>query len=263
MALSAQTYQGDGTNTDFVLDFTLGYISTAHIYVFVDEVEIPQNTLQFILGGGSVRLPTPPASGAKVLVRRIVPNDALIHDYENGALVIEKNLDESNLQAVMLQHQAQDGFATDEGRQGNLNMGTYKVVNMGQGTEPTDGVTLEQAQEIAAQAAGSGVVPQLQPRQQGDGTTVTFATPAITQQLAQSFFINLDGIDQRPYTDYTVNADGTVTFDEAPPNGTDIDIVLFEPQILLESTPLVLPTVSTGLPSGALWNNAGVVSLIP
>ncbi len=229
MALSAQTYQGDGTTTDFVLDFTLGYISTAHIHVYVDEVEISQNTLQFVNAGGSVRLPTAPTSGTKVLVRRIVPNDTLIHDYENGALLIEKNLDESNLQAVMLQHQAQDGFATDEGRQGNLNMGTYKLVNMGQGTEPTDGVTLEQAQEIAAQAAGSGVVPQVQPRQQGDGVTTTFTTPANVQQMAQSFFVNLDGISQRPYTDYTVNNDGTLTFDEAPAKGVDIDIVLFEP----------------------------------
>ncbi|CAM0105969.1 tail fiber protein [Vibrio phage 526E57-1] len=235
MALSAQTYQGDGTTTDFALDFTLGYISTAHIHVFVDEEEIPQNTLQFVNAGGSVRLPTVPASGTKVLVRRIVPNDTLIHDYENGALLVEKNLDESNLQAVMLQHQAQDGFATDEGRQGNLNMGTYKLVNMGQGTEPTDGVTLEQAQEIAAQAAGSGVVPQVQPRQQGDGVTTTFSTPASTQQMPQSFFINLDGISQRPTTDYIINADGTVTFkdgsgnDEAPANNVDIDITLFEP----------------------------------
>lgn len=122
MALSAQTYQGDGSNTDFVLDFTLGYISESHIHVYVDDVEIPQNTLQFILGGGSVRLPTAPASGSEVLVRRIVPNDKLLHDYENGSLVIESNLDESNLQSIMLQHEAVDGFST--GIYGDINFFT-------------------------------------------------------------------------------------------------------------------------------------------
>ncbi|AUR95229.1 tail fiber protein [Vibrio phage 1.204.O._10N.222.46.F12] len=122
MALSAQTYQGDGSNTDFVLDFTLGYISESHIHVYVDDVEIPQNTLQFILGGGSVRLPTAPTLGSEVLVRRIVPNDKLLHDYENGSLVIESNLDESNLQSIMLQHEAVDGFST--GIYGDINFFT-------------------------------------------------------------------------------------------------------------------------------------------
>ena len=247
MALSAQTYQGDGTNTDFVLDFTLGYISTAHIYVLVDEVEIPQNTLQFILGGGSVRLSTPPANGAKVLVRRIVPNDALIHDYENGALVIEKNLDESNLQAVMLQHQAQDGFSTDEGRQGNLNMGTYKVVNSAPGETSGELVEYDQFIEGLSNLASVGIIPRVQPRQQGDGTTTNFSTPSDKARLAQSFFIHLDGISQRPYTDFLINLDGTVTFDEAPAKGVDIDIVLFEPanvqQVVDNST--VLSTDST------------------
>jgi hypothetical protein len=139
MALSAQTYIGDGINTDFVLDFTLGYISEAHIYVFVDEVEIPQNTLQFINAGGSVRLPTAPANGATVLVRRIVPNGTLIHDYENGALVIEKNLDESNLQAVMLQHESIDGFVS-KGAGQPLDMGGFRIIKVGDAIEDDDAV---------------------------------------------------------------------------------------------------------------------------
>ena len=71
MALSAQTYTGDGINTDFVLDFTLGYISTNHIHVFLDGVEEPQNTLTFINAGGSVRLATAPGVGVEVLVRHV------------------------------------------------------------------------------------------------------------------------------------------------------------------------------------------------
>ena len=236
MANSATQYIGNGTTTAFSIGLTLSYLRESHIKVFLDEVETTAFSLINADQNGkfqSVQLNTAPAQNVVVLVRRITQT-TLIHDYQDGALILEEHLDESNLQALMLAEEAQDGFF-DEARASDLNMGGNRVINTIYGVEPTDGVTLAQAQEIAAQAAGVGVVPQVQPRQQGDGVTTTFSTPATTQQLAQSFFINLDGISQRPYTDYTISVDGTVTFkdgsgnDEAVAAGVDIDVVFFEP----------------------------------
>ena len=236
MANSATQYIGNGTTTAFSIGLTLSYLRESHIKVFLDEVETTAFSLINADQNGkfqSVQLNTAPAQDVVVLVRRITQT-TLIHDYQDGALILEEHLDESNLQALMLAEEAQDGFF-DEGRASDLNMGGNRVINTIAGVLPTDGVTLEQAQAIAAQAAGSGVIPQVQPRQQGDGVTTTFNTPASTQQVPQSFFINLDGISQRPNTDYIANADGTVTFkdglgnDEAIASGVDIDITLFEP----------------------------------
>lgn len=133
MALSAATYQGDGVNTDFVLDFTLGYIDESHIYVYVDDVADEDFT--FINSGASIRLTTAPANGTSVLVRRITPKDRLVHNYADGALVIEENLDQSNLQAIMLMHESIDGFV-DQGAGQDLNMDGHRILNV---ADPVDG----------------------------------------------------------------------------------------------------------------------------
>jgi hypothetical protein len=120
----------------------------------LDEVEVDQNTLTFINAGGSVRLASPPGVGVVVLVRRIVPNDILIHDYQNGALVIEQNLDQSNLQAVMLQHESIDGFIS-RGAGQNLDMSNFRITNLADPIDPQDAMTFASAQQAVTDAQTS------------------------------------------------------------------------------------------------------------
>ncbi len=231
MALSANQYTGDGVNTDFTLDFTLGYLRESHIHVFVDGVEIPQNTLTFTLGGGTVRTPTPPADGATVLVRRITPVGSLIHDYTDGALIIEKHLDESNLQSIMLMHESLDGFA-DAGKAAALDMGNNRITNVAHAIDGNDVPTLEQVTNLLTATAGEGVIPQLQARQVGDAVTTQFSAPHTTTAVSTSFFVQLDGITQRPLTDFTSAVTGFIDFNTAPEIGTAIDITYFQPNTL-------------------------------
>lgn len=88
------------------------------------------------------------------------------------------------------------------------------------------------------------------PRQVSDGVTTVYNTAAGFGVSAANFFINLDGVTQRPNTDFTVNAAGNVTFSEAPPLDTVIDIKWFQPvTVALETTELHFDTVADALAS--------------
>lgn len=93
-------------------------------------------------------------------------------------------------------------------------------------------IQIPNSAEFASTGGGSGVgvVPQIAARQTADGTTTDFVSPASADTSPNSLFVNIDGIKQRPVTDYTVTADGSVRFNEAPPFGAEIDIIWFEPR---------------------------------
>ena len=105
-----------------------------------------------------------------------------------------------------------------------------------------------QRAEDAADVAQAGSVPLLQPRQVGDGTTTTFSAPQTVIIDPQGLYVNIDGLKQRPVSDYTTPAIGQIIFDEAPPLGAKIDITWFAPLLLSQvdiSDKLVTATGST------------------
>ncbi len=134
MALSKYTLIADGTTNIFPVQFELGFISRDHVTVRVNE-EIDGSsdplyrTLTWI-DDGNVSIGATPANGDTVNFTRTVPSDVLIHDYSNGAPIIESNLDDSNLQTIHLFHQLLDGRLSDS-ITGDLNMGTlYTILNL-------------------------------------------------------------------------------------------------------------------------------------
>ncbi len=97
--------------------------------------------------------------------------------------------------------------------------------------------------EAAADVAQAGSVPLLQPRQVGDGTTDTFSAPHTVVIEPQGLYVNIDGLKQRPVTDYTTSNIGQIVFDEAPPRNADIDITWFAPLVRTnEDVPLSIVT---------------------
>ncbi len=99
--------------------------------------------------------------------------------------------------------------------------------------------------EAAAQVAQAGSVPLLQPRQVGDGTTTTFSAPHTIVIEPQGLYVNIDGLKQRPVTDYTTANIGQIVFDEAPPRGAEIDITWFAPLVLANPDLLITSEGST------------------
>ncbi|CAH9016435.1 conserved hypothetical protein [Vibrio phage 468E53-1] len=91
---------------------------------------------------------------------------------------------------------------------------------------------------IASIDGVDGIVPLVSPRQQGDGVTTVFPTVVTSQHPTSSYSVNLDGVTQRPQTDYTADTNGNVVFAEAPEVGVDIDITVFEPVNLQEAADL-------------------------
>lgn len=238
MALTRIDHTGDGTTTQYDITFDLGYLREEFVYVYLASDDYTTQLSYSWINSTRIQLDTPVANGVSFHIRRVIPRNAPVNDYQEGAILREDNLDDSFVQSIMILQEIQDGYLVPSGDfliDSNLNMLQNEITNcvklsgLEDAIDPTAAVPLQQLLNYLTEVDFQGVIPLLQPRQQGDGVTVTFATPATQQYLAESFFINIDAAGQRPYTDFTVNNDGTVTFDEAPPKGADIDITLFQP----------------------------------
>lgn len=74
-----------------------------------------------------------------------------------------------------------------------------------------------------------GTLPTVQDRQFGTGSQTKFDAPHINliNVEASSFFVQIDGVTQRPVTDFTVTEVGKLDFTTAPPTGSVIDITFF------------------------------------
>ncbi|AUR99320.1 coil containing protein [Vibrio phage 1.264.O._10N.286.51.F2] len=130
-----------------------------------------------------------------------------------------------------------------------LDMNSNEIINAIVTDDPTSLVTKEYVDALFNAIDGAeGIVPIIQPRQQGDGVTKVFSTPATEPAPNNSFFVQIDGITQRPLTDFTATPTGFLTFQEAPPLLSDIDITYFEPSVIGEgdlSNRTVVATDST------------------
>ena len=118
MSYSLITYQGTGTNGPFAVNFTLGYLSKADVKAYVNgEVDAQGNQLYRSItwiNNGMVSVSGAPIAVGQVLnLRRTTVVSALVHDYQDGSVIQENNLDESNKQCLMVAQEAVD-FTTEQ-----------------------------------------------------------------------------------------------------------------------------------------------------
>lgn len=107
MAKTIRTYTSNGIQTLYPIDFTLGYIDKEHIYVYLGVDPLSQLNYSWVTDS-QIELEVPVAAGISFNIRRIVPRDRLVNDYEDGAILHEQNLDDSHLQHLMLLEELED-----------------------------------------------------------------------------------------------------------------------------------------------------------
>ncbi|QOE32163.1 tail fiber protein [Rhizobium phage Paso] len=134
MALSRVIRTGNGTTTEFVVDFALGYLDEDNVTARVgDEVDGAGNpiyrTITF-LSDTLMRISGAPAgNGVRVVFERTVEKEDTIVHFSNGDVMDEENLDLSFKQILMVVHEVLDGrFGQFDS---NLDMGGFVIKNMG------------------------------------------------------------------------------------------------------------------------------------
>lgn len=110
MAYSYVNYTGDGSTTQFTIDID-GYLTPAHIHVYLDDVEKDAGVDYTIDSGtNKVVFTGAPASGVNITIRRITPRtvDGRVVDFSAGAGLQEEDLDNSALQSLFINQEILD-----------------------------------------------------------------------------------------------------------------------------------------------------------
>ena len=287
MALTRLDITGDGVTTVVDVTFALGYLSESYVYVYLASDEFTTQLDYTWLNASQIQLNTPVGNGIEYHVRRVVDRSNTVNDYQAGAILRERNLDDSFVQAIMILQEIADGYINPTGTlainsdidmtnhninfvaeallahqampksqadtlyydvlgdtlKGIMNANGHAITGLPTAVNGTDAISYQQVANLITRSDVEGVVPQVNPRQIGDGATVLFSTPAVAFQQASSFFVSLDGVSQRPLSDYTIDTSGNCVFVEAPELKVAIDITWFEPVILSTIMDVEIPYI--------------------
>lgn len=223
MAFSVHTYEGDGTDRQLTINFTLGFLSREDVHAYVDGEET-ERTITWINDGlitiGAV------SSGTGIIVRRETTKTALQHDFSDGAVIGEQELDESNLQTIMLVHEILDGFRDPAfARRSDEDMNGYQFINLGAPVEATNAVRL---QDLPGILQGDTLVVKSveEAKVLADGqTTVVFDTYSTAGAAFYMTGSDIDNGRALSVNDYTLVSSTTIELGESYPAGTTIILV--------------------------------------
>lgn len=166
-----KTYVGEAGRTVYPVDFTLGYLDKSHVYVYTGNV--PTDQLAYTWPNkNQIELVEPLEEGVTFSIQRITPRQSIFNDYENGAILEERNLDDSFKQTLMVLEEYTDGFITADdilnmssglSLTGLLNMLGNRLINLGDATNETDAVNLRQLRDATAFKLGINIISETIP----------------------------------------------------------------------------------------------------
>lgn len=141
MATTFQQYEGDGSTRNFSIPFP--YLDRAHVLVLVNGTQQP---VPEFLTDSMVRLPTAPASGALVEIRRRTPTGIIPVDFQDGSILAERELDTIASYSAYLAEEAADAVAQSLRltSSGVYDAGGRRISGLTPGELPQDAATVGQ-----------------------------------------------------------------------------------------------------------------------
>lgn len=138
MAYSYVQYPGNGSTTNFTFPFP--YLDSSHIVVRVNGV---QTTAFTFLNASTISFSVAPASGSTVEIRRVTPKDEPPVDFQDGSVLLERDLDYLATFNLYVSQETADtadaGLFADEA--GNFSLDGKRLVNSGDPVNPQDAAT--------------------------------------------------------------------------------------------------------------------------
>lgn len=239
MALTRLDLTGDGTTTVYNVNFDLGYLRQEFVYVYLDGDSYTDQLSYTWINSTQIELNVAPANGVAFHIRRVVPRDKPVNDYEEGAILREDNLDDSFVQSIMILQEITDGYIVPDGNfkiDGDLDMLQHEIKNcirlrgLDYAVSGSDAVPLQQLLDLLVENNFQSVVPIIQPRQTIVDGKSQYDAPHSKAASPASFFVFIDGVAQKPAVDFTVGTIGKIDLLGDLPVGADLDVTFFEPR---------------------------------
>ena len=149
MAKTYRIYPSEGSRTLYPVDFGLGYLDKSHVYVYKGNL-LEDHTIQTQyawINDNQIELSTPLLEGEQLVIRRITPKNQLINNYEDGSRLIEKNLDDSYKQSLMVIEELQDGLINVDVVK-DLDMRGFQIKNLGAPSHELDAVNKQYVDDL-------------------------------------------------------------------------------------------------------------------
>jgi len=205
---SYNRYESTG-QSEFAITFD--YLSTDHIDVYLDSVE---QTTGFAIDAGTnkVTFTSAPSSGTVVLIKRVTPKtkaeyQSQIADFQDGSVLTESDLDTAVLGLLFISQEAEDSATSDalglDQLDQNWTAESKRIKMVGTPTGGTDAVTKEYVDGL--ELYNSPSVPQLYSFTATASQTDFVLSPAPTSTDVRSFIVDLEGVVQKPTTDFTIS----------------------------------------------------------
>ena len=112
MAKTIRSYTSDGAQVLYPIDFVNGFIKREYVYVYLDTDAYTTQIAYTWVNDSQIQLTAPVANTLQFHIRRVVPRDTKVNDYNDGSIFKESNIDDSYDQSLMILEEVEDGYVT-------------------------------------------------------------------------------------------------------------------------------------------------------